>query len=777
MKRIHLICNAHLDPVWQWTWDEGIAAAISTFRSAADLCDEFDYIFCHNEALLYEAMEKYAPELFERIGKLIKEGKWKIIGGWYLQPDCNMPSGESLVRQIKAGQRYFYDKFGVTPSIACNFDSFGHSLGLVQILKKCGYTGYIHTRPGTHAFSYPGRFFDWVAPDGSRITVCRAAGYGTGMGKAKEAILGRIKDAEDVDVVLWGVGNHGGGPSRKDLRDIALIDEADAEVLHSSPEALFADDIRISGEIRSSLVTSMPGCYTSMMRIKQAHRQTENIIYSAEKIMSIASLAGCTFDENELREAEKKLLLAEFHDILPGSSIPEGEQEGLELLYAARRPFRDGSTKALNYLVMGEKKAKEGEYPIFVFNPLPYEVTRPVEAEFTLADQNWDESTITVPSVYTEDGVLIKSQQIKEKPTLNLDWRKRIIFEGTLKPMGITRFNIRTSVIPNEKEKKKNIPFDELFKSQNILTAPVSLLMYEDDADPWGMSNDNEKLGKNPVRFVPMTAEECGEFCRTAELEAEHIIETGDIYTGCEQFVKCNNTNAVIEYRFYGNQPYIDIKVTLESSEKNRLICLNVPTPDGTLCGDGPFITEAKPENDVCFRNWLGKEKGGEITAVINNCLYGGRGAENGIELSLLRTPGYLFHPIGDRELYPGDRYLPRIDCGRYVYTFRIMKGNVNEITLEGAAFNEEINAVNMFPIETGNKKAQIYTDRPVCMPVCHTAEGRTVMRFYNPDKDTGNFHLTVNGASASVEVPPAAVVSAVYENGKIEIHSDDMPL
>lgn len=92
MKKLHLICNAHLDPIWQWTWDEGLSAVIATFKSAADLADEFDYIFCHGEALLYETIENNAPDLFARIQKLVKEGKWHISGGWYLQPDCLMPS-------------------------------------------------------------------------------------------------------------------------------------------------------------------------------------------------------------------------------------------------------------------------------------------------------------------------------------------------------------------------------------------------------------------------------------------------------------------------------------------------------------------------------------------------------------------------------------------------------------------------------------------------------------------------------------------------------------
>ena len=133
--------------MWQWTWDEGISAALATFKSACDLAEEFDYIFCHNESLLYEAVEKNCPELFERIKKLVTAGKWKITGGWYLQPDCLMPNGESIVRQIKVGHKYFKEKFGVIPEIATNYDSFGHSIGLVQILKKCGYKGYVAFRP------------------------------------------------------------------------------------------------------------------------------------------------------------------------------------------------------------------------------------------------------------------------------------------------------------------------------------------------------------------------------------------------------------------------------------------------------------------------------------------------------------------------------------------------------------------------------------------------------------------------------------------------------
>lgn len=161
-KKVFLVCNAHIDPVWQWEWEEGAAEAISTFRVAAEFCEEFDgFVFNHNEAILYQWIEEFEPALFERIRRLVKEGKWHIMGGWYLQPDCNMPSGEGFVRQIMEGRRYFFDKFGKAPAVAINFDPFGHTAGLVQIMAKCGYKGYLFCRPGADVRPLPAELFRW----------------------------------------------------------------------------------------------------------------------------------------------------------------------------------------------------------------------------------------------------------------------------------------------------------------------------------------------------------------------------------------------------------------------------------------------------------------------------------------------------------------------------------------------------------------------------------------------------------------------------------------
>ena len=501
MKRLHLICNAHIDPIWQWTWDEGISSAIATFKSAADLAEEFDYIFCHNEAMLYEAIEECAPDLFERIKKLVQQGKWKITGGWYLQPDCNMPAGETFVRQISVGKKYFKEKFGVEPTIAYNFDAFGHSLGLVQILAKNGYTGYMACRPRSgDQFEYPGRFFKWESPDGSSVIVTNSGSYGTLLGEAAAKIYAEATggatgmlgsegakevDAEEVNYSLWGVGNHGGGPSRKDLRDIANMRIDGMEIMHSTPEALFADDITVSGTVNRSLVTCMPGCYSSMARIKQAYRRTENLFYATEKMLLSAKLNGVCIDDSEMRKAEKKLLLATFHDILPGTCVPEGEKEGLCALAYAERICMDYRTKAFLRMAMAQKPAGAGEFPVFVFNYAPYAVNAPVEVEFMLENQNWNEAIRFNPRVYFE-GKEVPCQTIKEESTLNLDWRKKVVFEANLPPMSLMRFEIKVSA-----DERTPMPLAQEYKLEQAWKwgkgKPV-FEIYEDTADPWGMS-------------------------------------------------------------------------------------------------------------------------------------------------------------------------------------------------------------------------------------------------------------------------------------------------
>ena len=245
--RILLVCNAHLDPVWQWRWEEGCAEALSTFRTAVEILNENkDLIFNHNEAVLYEWVKTYDPVLFEEIKKLVKKGRWFISGGWFLQPDANIPGTESFIRHIKEGRAFFKKEFDVEPKVAYNFDSFGHNGSLPQILTQAGYKMYVHMRPHKEELPIPSDLYIWEGIDGTRIPVYRVTvglyhtEYDNFTQRLEEGTELALKLNRDVPV-FWGIGDHGGGATRKDLenlREFAAKEER-VEIVHCTMDGLY----------------------------------------------------------------------------------------------------------------------------------------------------------------------------------------------------------------------------------------------------------------------------------------------------------------------------------------------------------------------------------------------------------------------------------------------------------------------------------------------------------------------------------------------------------
>lgn len=510
-KKLHLLCNAHLDPVWLWRRSEGVAEALSTFRVAADFCEQYDgFVFNHNEALLYEWVEEHEPALFARIKKLVAQGKWKIMGGWYLQPDCVMTSGMSLLTQIELGRAYFEEKFGVKPTTAINFDPFGHSRGLVQILKATGYDSYIFMRPK----AFEGDFW-WEGFDGSRILTHGISGwYNTKRGMALTRVKRQLeKQEKPTALCLWGIGNHGGGPSKVDLEAIndLMADTQEQEIVHSFAEAYIADLDQEGLETRAcSLIPTMVGCYTTMTRIKQANRALENKLAVTEKIMSYAGLLTGAQDSNDaLTEAKKDLAFCQFHDILPGTCIKPAEEDSLRTLAHGQEIADRLFTGAFFRLCRGQRKGEEGVIPILAFNPHPYEIEDEFEVDFILQNQNTTPGESTLGTVYDEGGEKLPTQNESPESTFNMDWPKKISFRGKLRPAGITRFDCKLEVVKKElftpaAEVKKRIclnndrtelvingetgRIERYAVDGHILLKDCGVLeVYRDNEDPWGM--------------------------------------------------------------------------------------------------------------------------------------------------------------------------------------------------------------------------------------------------------------------------------------------------
>ncbi len=808
MKEVHLICNAHLDPIWQWEWEEGAAAALSTFKAAADLAEEFDYIFCHNEVTLYKYIEEYAPALFARIKKLIREGKWHIMGGWYLQPDSNMPQGESFVRQILVGHKYFQEKFGVKPTTAINFDAFGHTRGLVQIIKKCGQDSLILCRAGSDPI--PAGQFWWEGFDGSRIKVNGVRqGYNSPLGAAADAIRAKAAgQPEDVICVLWGVGNHGGGPSRKDLRDIAEMQkEGTMTILHSTPETFFAK-IDPAALHDKSLRISMPGCYTSMTQIKRKHAELENNLFMTEKLCSIAALQGLIeYPTEELDAVIEDLLNAQFHDVLPGSSVRAGEENGLRLLDHGLLTLNRLRARAYFAMANAQPAAGDGEYPVLVYNPNPYPWETEVMCEFSLADQNWSGEMAYVPRVLDENGNPVPAQTVKEESNLTLDWRKRIWFRAKLAPLTLTRFSVYMDLVPATKpvyphnadvivdlpEIGKHVEIDGktgLLRSYKIdgkeyidaaKGGAFCPMFYKDNPDPWGMGDFQlTAMGSDPVPFTLMEKPD-GMF---KGMDPVQIIEDGDIYTGVEAFFSCENTRVRVEYDIYKHTHAVDVKVDVFLADNDRMLKLALPlTPKGEYIGQTAFGTEplymdgreCVAQRFVALRE-LGISLMSNILTLMNQGTYGSSYKDGVLSMSLVRGVSYCAHPIPGRPIIPTDRYVKKIDMGERNFTFRLTTAPEKSLERLALEYNVPAYACNVFPMGgDGNALTPIQldiADRDVTLVTMKKADDGEgyLLRLLSNCGEAVTTTLTCGESKLPLTFGPYEVKTLRYipENGKL---------
>ncbi|MFC2158109.1 glycoside hydrolase family 38 C-terminal domain-containing protein [Acidobacteriota bacterium] len=827
-KKLFLVCNAHLDPVWLWPWQEGAAEAVSTFRQAADFCEEFEgFIFCHNEAVLYKWIQEYDPPLFARIQKMVETGNWHIMGGWFLQPDCNIPSGESFVRQILTGKKYFKDYFGVEPQTAINFDPFGHTRGLVQILKKSGYNSYLFCRPDPTGFDLPADDFIWVGYDGSEIQCFRAPDhYNSKQGKAAEKVRNWLKKNPDkkIGLMLWGIGNHGGGPSRKDLKDLRLLMESSRErkISHSTPEEYFNSVSWDGVELprwEHDLNPWAVGCYTTMAQIKQGHRKLENTYYSTEKMATHAFLEGLLdYPEADLKTAMEDLLFCQFHDILPGSSIPEVEEQALQRIAHGLEILDRLKTRAFFSLLSGQPKTKEGDYSFFVYNPHPFSILGDIKVEFQPAEPIHDQGLRRIPVVSNSDGRSVPSQLEKESSNISVDWRKRVVFHAELKPSQMNRFTCHLEVKKNDSILTPIIE-DFHFRTDraeiavNPNTGWLSsyivdghqylsedsgrALVIRDDADPWGMKvrGFRDVIGE----FKLMTA---GESAVLAGVDSEafapvRLIEDGDARSIIEALFKFRSSSLVVRYTIPKRENGFGIDYRVFWNEKDRMLKVSFQTPfeKGTCRGQVAYGVEeySSGEEERVGQKWTAVVSADRKYAltIVNSGTYGFDYNKGEIRCSLLRSAAYAAHPMGEGvPIVPQDRMTPRIDQGERAFKFRIQGGpaddRLGKIDRESLSFNEEPMALCCSPPGTGTlpQAGILLTDENVQLTAVKKAEegNRIIFRIFEPSGKESSTRITIPLIDLTMEsvLKPFEIKTLSVDLGKrevIEVDLTEIPL
>ncbi len=339
-KSQKMICaaHAHIDMNWMWRWDETVSVTLDTFRTMLALMREYpDYHFSQSQASVYQIVETYAPEMLEEIRRRVREGRWEVTASTWVEADKNLPNGESQARHLLYTRRYLSKLLGLKPDqFKLDFepDTFGHHANVPEILASGGVKYYYHCRGDQDQLLYR-----WVAPSGRSIIVYREPGWYLGYIEPAMALyVPSFCQVHGIDVMLkvYGVGDHGGGPTRRDVERIAdmnrwpvfpMIQFGTFDQYFSQVEAA-ADKLPVkTGELNMVFT----GCFTSQSRIKRANRLIEANLGAAETYASLAHLDGLPYPAASFEKAWQNTLFNQFHDIIPGSGVIDTREYALGL--------------------------------------------------------------------------------------------------------------------------------------------------------------------------------------------------------------------------------------------------------------------------------------------------------------------------------------------------------------------------------------------------------------------------------------------------------------
>ncbi len=677
---VHMIGNAHIDPVWLWRAEEGFDEVRRTCRSALErMAETPGFIFCRSSAATYQWLEENEPELFEAIKQRVAEGRWNVVGGWWVQPDCNLPCGESFVRQALYGKRYFRQKLGADVRVGYNVDSFGHAATLPQILKGCGLDYYVFFRPGPHEKELPAGLFLWQAPDGTQVVACRPPHhYNTG----PDEIVERIREAAEQAppglghvMCFYGVGDHGGGPTKANLASIMQVaDDPEApNAIFSTPQAFFEAVEGARAElpvVAQELQHHARGCYTVLSAIKRANRECENLLLTAERFAAMADAAfGFESPQPKLGRAWKTVLFHQFHDVLAGTSIPEAYEDAWPQFDEVRRVAMDAITQALEHIAPNIDTVGEGE-PLALYNSLGCERQEVIEVkleeeptdDLVLLDARFEEVPCQI-----EEGHLVFRADVPSLgytvyhvcPNLRAEGYESQLPEPSL---AVSPTSLENEFFRLEFADGKLAALHDKRNGVSLLAGPLDLVVLNDESDTWshGVDGYHDEAG----RFEPDGAPE--------------VVETGPVRAGVGLRGRWGSSEAELTVYLYDGIPRIDLCLFVDWHERHKMLKLAVPTAlaDATATFEVPYgaITRPATGDEEPMQRWLdltgavGGQPAGLVVA--NDGIYAADVRDGAMRLSLLRSPIYAFHDPAKPE--PGKEH-PYTDQGEHFFRFRLI--------------------------------------------------------------------------------------------------------
>ncbi len=672
-KNIYFIGNAHLDPVWQWRFPEGLALVKSTFQAALDRMDEYpDYVFTSACAGYYKWLACTEPEMFERIKEKVREGRWCVTGGMWVQPDCNIPSGEAFARHLLYSQRFFKENFGFTVKTSYNVDSFGHNGMLPQLFIKSGIENYVYHRPDP-VREKPGMTTEplhiWESPDGSRVLCWHIPdGYG---GEIRDERVQRLGSYNYPAMFFYGVGNHGGGPTVRMLDKLEALRKEDPErYLYSGTDKYF-DDVRAKADMSSVPVVSedlqhhASGCYSANATVKAMNRRAEEGLVRAEKMDVLASaLTGMTTYQQRITRAWERVMFNQFHDILAGCSIKPAYRDAYDAFGAAELVGTETSAAAceriswrVNTTKFFEKRPsemrdrlwlREGEGgPVVVFNPHSF----PVKTNISFG-MGW------VSGVLDSEDNEVPFQIVRAPYTDGMHYRQ-CMFETELQPYGYATYfiykedqNYQPKPVENEFTATANSIENSLVKlvfdpHSGCVTSWVDkttgreltrggfargVIVDDSDSDTW-------------AHMIFEFARDVGEFS-DARLE---LVEEGPLRMTMKVTTSYNRSVMSQYFSLTRGSNHVDVSVRLNFQEHYRMLKLSFPmnVEDPRAVYSMPFGFIEKPVNgqeepsqkwvDVCSADGTG-------VALVNDGKYSFSVRDGELRMVAARGCAFLDH-------------------------------------------------------------------------------------------------------------------------------------
>jgi len=673
---LHIVCQAHLDPVWLWPSSDGFAETLTTVQSAVDRCMETpQFTFTRSSGAAYQWIEQADPRLFADVRRLVAKGRWEPVG-WFEQPDCNLPSTESIARQMLHAQRYFMRVFKRHARVGWNPDSFGHGAGLPQLLKRAGYDYYVIGRPTHDDAAWLPLLFRWRSADGSAVLVLRSdTGFGQPPSLTADDLERHVRSKVERffpagsrhGIVFVGIGNHGGALAKAHVERLLALqkDRALPELRFSTPSAFFtAIEESVSSkaipEVEGELGFVMRGTYAACGDVKRLNREAERLLFSAEAACSAAQQHGAAaYPSARLGEAWERLLFNQFHDILAGTCTAETLDETRARFGHAIDSARDEAVRAVLSVARRVDTRKETGGVIHVFNPLPWPRRALVQLD-TFIEPNGGPA---ITHLETKRGRGVAVQWMKADAVFGphgVPWGK-LTAVVDLPACGHRVFRTGHGRMKAADSPAASGGAAATAAPEGFLAGPIGLVALRDESDTWGypVSGFSDELGR-------------------PELDEAAIVESGPLVSVMNQTYRWQASRIELKLIAVAGSEFMDIVVRANWQERRQVLKLEVPTQlvSGMVWCETPggVVTRPQSGNEEHFVHWValeGTHRGTRHTLGVmsdSTCAYDASGGR--LRLTIARSAPFAEHPPWRVESQSVSAYL---DQGVQVRRYRVL--------------------------------------------------------------------------------------------------------